>query len=61
MTYDLARKALAENLQLIQPTQNPVMWNLSQGLLQLTEALEQDIRTIKRKLADMESTMNSIR
>jgi hypothetical protein len=38
--------------------QNPLIWNLSQGLLQLTETLEQDVRAMK-KLADIESTVNS--
>lgn len=59
MAYSDARKAFSENRTLMKPTANPVLWNISTGLLQLTEALEQDIREIKKRLADIESTVNS--
>lgn len=61
MAYSDARKAFNENLALISnPMQEPLIYNLSQGLLQLTAQIEQDVSALKKKLADIEGTLNAL-
>lgn len=50
MSYSTAKACFTENKQLIDPRSDPQLFNLYNGLLNLTAQLETDIAEIKKKL-----------
>jgi hypothetical protein len=51
MSYEIAKTCFEENLQLIgEPSLDPKMFNLSSGLFNLTQQIEDDVSEINRKL-----------
>jgi hypothetical protein len=52
MSYQSARKNFAENIQLIgpQPMDDPLNWNLNNGLINLTNAIQQDLAEMNQRL-----------
>ena len=51
MSYNEANKFFQENLDLIgDPENDPKMWNLNNGLLILSDAIQHDLSQIRRTL-----------
>ncbi len=50
MSYQGARNNFEENTQLLDTATDPEEWNLNHGLLNLTNAIEQDMAQIQQTL-----------
>jgi len=54
MSYNEANKFFQENLELIGNSDNdPKMWNLNNGLLILSDAIQHDLSQIRRALQNI--------
>ncbi len=53
MSYDKAKEVFNDNFNYITGATDPVMYNLSAGLFQLSEALEIDISRMKRSISQI--------
>lgn len=61
MSYQAAIAAFRDNLtQLVRPQKDPMMWNLCTGLLQLSEALEKDMKILRQKVEAINSVVKNI-
>jgi hypothetical protein len=58
MTYVKAKECFEENKRLISPRKDPVAYNLSVGLDNLTNAMEADMATIKTLLMQIAQSLN---
>ena len=56
MTYSQAKKAFEDNRARLGPKAHPEIWNLSAGLLRLTEAIEHDMAEIRERLGRIEQS-----
>ena len=55
MTYEKARECFDENNTLIaNPRENPLMWNLSAGLVALTQALQTDMLALQQQVRQLQ-------
>ena len=59
MSYEGAQTCFKRNCDLVFPDQDPLVWNLNNGLYQLTAALERDLAEIKQELRRLAATMNA--
>ena len=50
MSYQDAIRQFQENIRLVDATNDSLTWNLNAGLANLTEALSQDLATIRNSL-----------
>ncbi len=61
MSYQAAIAAFRENLtKLIRPEKDPMMWNLCTGLVQLSEALEKDMKVLRQKVETIDTVVKNI-
>lgn len=60
MSYNEAQEMFDENVTLINPTEEPLLYNISNGLAVLTIAIRNDMNDIKNKLQQMEYKLNNI-
>ena len=62
MTYYTAQKCFEENLRLIgEPMSNPLMYNLSTGLLNLTRQLQTDISQLQTDVHEVKRRLDELR
>jgi hypothetical protein len=65
MSYDAARKMFAENVQFVTPPGNDWermnAYNLNKGLMQLAEALAQDMAHLEGQLAQLRQEVQRLR
>jgi len=60
--FKLAKGHFDQNLRIIKrPESNPELWNLSIGLSQLAEAIEEEMEVIHRTLRNVESDIRGLR
>ena len=59
MSYIMAIQQFKENVDLTDRVNDPRMWNLNAGLVNLTEALREDLAEIKSELEDIERELQS--
>jgi hypothetical protein len=50
MSYEGAQICFKRNCELVSPDEDPLVWNLNNGLYQLAAALERDLAQIKQEL-----------
>jgi hypothetical protein len=50
MSYITAKKCFKENCQMTNPRQDPVTWNLNNGLLNLASGLQHDLAVLQQTL-----------
>ncbi|HEY1721787.1 MAG TPA: hypothetical protein VGG27_11115 [Magnetospirillaceae bacterium] len=61
MSYQAAIAAFRENITLlIRPQKDPMMWNLCTGLLQLSEAMEKDMKVLRQKVEAIDTVVKNI-
>ena len=54
MSYFEANKCFQENLKIIgEPENDPKMWNLNNGLLTLSDAIQHDLSLIRRDIQNI--------
>ena len=61
MSFHTAIKQFQDNVNLIDRNREPVLWNLSAGLLNLAEALEQHERNVDQKLEQIRRIVQDAR
>lgn len=61
MTYFKARDCFEDNRNHLNPQQNPALWNLSEGLVALSHALENDLRQIQQALRKIAQALEQSR
>ena len=49
--YEGAAKCFEENVKLLNPQNDPIAWNLNNGLLQLAVGLRSDLHAMQQALA----------
>ncbi len=61
MSYQAAITAFRDNLtKLVRPEKDPMMWNLCTGLLQLSEAMEKDMKMLRQKVDAIDTVVKNI-
>ena len=58
MSFETASDLFKRNCELIDPTDDPIVWNLNNGLYHLTVTLERDLAQIKRELQRVSTALN---
>ena len=53
MSYYKPKQCFDENNQILNPQQNPAIWNLGNGMSTLADALEADMQQLHHQLAQI--------
>ena len=61
MSYATAMKSFKENCEHLDPEEDPIKWNLNNGLYQLATQMNSDSHNVDLELRSMKYTLDQIR
>ena len=62
MTYEKAKETFDENCQLIgESSKDPLTWNLSAGLIALTNAIQMNMYDLRNQIQRLEQQVQNLR
>lgn len=53
MSYYKAKDTFEDALRYMDPSQQPVLWNLATGLIELTQVVEADMQRIQAQITEL--------